>query len=45
VRRNLELEPFNFPEPIYLIPEMIKKEIPGGNIHNNYMGVWEIEKL
>ena len=39
VKRNLEIEPFNFPEPLYLIPEMNRND----GI-NNYMGVWKIER-
>jgi len=39
VQRNLEIEPFNFPKPIYLLPEIKKDGI------NNYMGIWEIDKL
>ena len=41
VKRNLEIEPFNFPEPDYLLPEMDRES---GEI-NNYMGVWKIDDL
>ncbi|UCF13183.1 MAG: hypothetical protein JSW06_02720 [Thermoplasmatales archaeon] len=40
VKRNLQIEPFNFPEPLYLIPEMDRDDRP-----NNFMGVWKIEDL
>lgn len=39
VKRNLEIEPFNFPEPLYLVPEMDRNDI------NNYMGVWRLDDL
>jgi hypothetical protein len=39
VKRNLEIAPFNFPEPLYLVPEMDRDDI------NNYMGVWKIDDL
>lgn len=39
VKRNLEIEPFNLPEPLFLIPEMNRDDI------NNYMGVWRINDI
>jgi SAM-dependent methyltransferase len=39
VKRNLQIEPFNFKEPLFLIPEMDRNDI------NNYMGVWKIDEL
>jgi len=37
VRRNLEIEPFNLPNPIIYVPEVLPSELKG---LNNYMGVW-----
>lgn len=45
VRRNLQLAPFNFPEPLEWIGEMKKDENPGWHGKNNYMGVWDIKTL
>jgi len=39
VQRNLLLEPFNLPEPLYLIPEMNRDDV------NNFMGIWEINDI
>ena len=36
VRKNLQIEPFNFPEPLHLIKEIRTDDI------NNYMGVWKV---
>ena len=45
VRRNLNLYPFNFPSPIKVVPEMKDKENPSIAGKNNYMNIWEIDKL
>jgi len=45
VRRNLQLKPFDFPEPLEWIGEMKDKENPGWHGKNNYMGVWNIKTL
>lgn len=41
-KRNLQIEPFNLPEPWDLIPEMIKTFKVR---ENNYMGIWSVKDL
>lgn len=43
-RRNLELEPFNLPEPIVYIPEILPSFIKK-KAKNNYIGIWRVEDL
>lgn len=45
VRRNLELEPFNFPRPIDYIAEMKYGEMAGRHNSNNFMGLWKVSDL
>lgn len=40
---NLQLEPFNFPKPIYLIKENLPKF--ESNSNHKYIGLWEISKI
>jgi len=45
VKRNMTLEPFNWPEPIILLNERPDIKDPKILPKVSYMGIWEIEKL
>ena len=45
VRRNLEIEPFNLPEPFIYVPEILPSKLKKARSKNNYMGIWHVSSI